>query len=300
MDVSIIIVSYNAEDVLKRCLDAVFQHTQNLEFEVIVVDNASTDGAIGVLKDYEEKYKDLHVIYSRENLGFAKGNNLGAKQAKGKYLLLLNNDAILTENAPKLMINWLEARHNFGAASCQILDDEQKISPILSAGFFPNLPAIFAWAFFLDDLPLIKNLFKHYHIHAGVNLDKLDFDWVTGAFMVVRKTVWDKVGGMDENLFMYGEDLYLCYRIKLLGLKIGYNPATKVIHIGQASQNKMPRGYILGEFTGLKYFYAKNYSQIYQMLLGFILDVAAFNRIIFWLVRLKPEIAKIYLKTLFV
>lgn len=298
MDLSIIIVSYNAKDILQRCLESIFQHTQNLNFEVIVVDNASTDGAIGVLKEYEKKYSLLKVIYSKENLGFAKANNLGARQAKGKYLLLLNNDTILIENAPKLMFNWLEAHHNFAVASCQILDSEKNISSILSAGFFPTLPSVLAWAFFLDDLPVIRTLFKPYHIHAGADLSKADIDWVSGAFMMVRKDVWDRVGGMDESLFMYGEDVDLCYRIKQTGLKVGYNPVVRVIHIGQASQNKMPRGYILGEFGGLKYFYLKHFPGWRVVVLDFLLDIAALLRVVFWLVRLKPQVAKIYLEAL--
>ncbi|MCL4398015.1 glycosyltransferase family 2 protein [Patescibacteria group bacterium] len=304
MDVSVVIVSFNIKDTLKRCLDAVFQYTTDLDYEVIVVDNASTDGAIGMLKDYEKKHKNLKVIYSRENLGFSKGNNLGIKQSTGKYILLLNNDAVLLENSAKKMFGWMETHRNIGAASCLLVDSEQRISPIMSAGFFPGLRGLFAWAFFLDDLPGVVRLFKPYHIHtngtASIDVSSVntDLDWISGSFFFVRREVIEKVGVLDEMIFMYGEDLDWCYRIKKAGWKIGYNGETKVIHIGQASQDKIPRGYILGEFSGLKFFYAKHFSGWRQVVLGTILDVAAFNRVVFWLVRLKPQTAKIYAEAL--
>lgn len=301
MDLSVIIVSYNAREVLKRCLDAVFQLTTDLEFEVIVVDNGSTDGAIGVLKDYEKKYKNFKVVYSRENLGYARGNNEGMKIATGKYFLIINNDTLLIENSGKKMLDWMEAHHNIGISSCLLVDNEQKISSIISAGFFPFLPAIFAWAFFLDDLPGVKKLFKPFHVHSDITGVTVvtDFDWVSGSFMMVRREVFTKTGGFDENIFMYGEDLDFCYRVKQAGYKIGYNPETRAIHLGQASQKKMPGGYILGEFTGLKYFYAKHFPGWRQNVLDLLLDVVALLRIIFWLIRLNPQTAKIYLEALF-
>ena len=302
MDVSVIIVSYNSREVLKRCLDAVFDFTTGLDFEVIVVDNASTDGAIGVLKDYEKKHSNLKVVYSRENLGFSKGNNLGLRQAKGKYFVFLNNDAILIENSLKKMVDWMEAHHNIGASSCLLVDNDQKISPIMSAGFFPGLRSLFGWAFFFDDLPAVAKLFKPFHIHTQLYKPDQEFfpDWISGSFLFIRREVVEKVGGFDEALFMYGEDLDLCFRIVKAGWKIGYNPATKVIHIGQVAQEGAPRGYILGEFSGLKFFYAKHFPGVRQTVLDLILDIAALLRVVFWLVRLKPQRAKIYLEALFI
>ncbi len=301
MDVTVVIVSFNAKDVLKRCLDAVFQFTAGVEFEVIVVDNASTDGAIGVLKDYEKKFKNLKVIYSRENLGFSKGNNAGMKLAAGKYILLLNNDAILVENSLKTMFDWMETHRNIGAASCLLVDNEQKISSIMSAGYFPSLRSLFAWAFFLDDLPSVSKMFKPYHIHTKLQSPKEKFfpDWISGSFFFVRREVVEKTGGFDPMIFMYGEDLDWCYRIVKNGWKIGYNPATRVIHIGQVSQNQMPRGSVLGEFSGLKFFYAKHFSGWRQIVSGTILDIAAFLRVIFWLLRRKLPMAKVYVEALF-
>ena len=222
--------------------------------------------------------------------------------ATGKYVALINNDTILIENSFKTMFKWLEGHHNIGAGSCLLLDNEHKISPIMSVGYFPELRDLLGWAFFLDDLPVTIRFFKPFHIHTNLYKSSEEFlpDWISGSFMFIRKEVLDKVGGMDESIFMYGEDVDLCYRIKLAGWKVGYNPATQAIHIGQASQKGMPRGYILGEFTGLKYFYAKHFPQWKQAILDFLLDIAAFNRIVLWLVRLKPELAKIYLEALFV
>lgn len=288
MDLSVVIVSYNVKELLKNCLESILKYTQNLKYEIILVDNNSTDDSISYLRNLSD-LSNLKLIFSKENGGFAKGNNLGIKEAKGKYILLLNPDTLLVENSLKIMFAWMEAHSETAVSSCQLLNSEQKITP--TGGYFPSLFRVAAWAIF----------FKPFSFHPPASLYKKEFflDWVTGAFFMVRKEVLEKVGLLDENIFMYGEELEWCFRFKQNGFKIKYTPVTKIIHLERQSSGGFSKNAVLGEFKGLKYIYGKHFPGWKQNILDFLLNLAAALRIIFWLVRLKPQMAKIYLEALF-
>ncbi len=295
MDVSIVIVSFNAKDLTQKCLESIFKFTEDVNFEVIVVDNASTDGVVEMLRKFGDKIK---LIESKENLGFAKGNNLGISKASGKYIFLLNPDTELLENSVERLEVWMNAHTDVAVVSSQMLSSEHKISP--TGGFFPDLKKVFAWGFFLDDLPISPFYGSSFHPHAGKIYEKEFYpDWVTGAIFFVRKEAINQVGVFDDNMFMYGEELEWCIRFKKAGWKIAYTPITKIVHHERGTQGGLPRGAVLGEFKGLKYIYGKYESIPRQLLLGTILDFAAIFRIFMWLVRLKPKMAKVYLEALF-
>lgn len=287
-----VIVSYNAKDMMQKCLESTFKFTKDVNFEVIVVDNASTDGVLETLRGYGKKIK---LIESKENLGFSKGNNLGIKESSGKYVFLLNNDTELVENSIERLKIWMDAHSEVAVVSPQMQSSEQKL--MATGGAFPTLKNVFAWAFFLDDLP---NYANSYHPKVSKKFETEFFpDWVTGAMMFVRREAIDKDGFLDENIFMYGEDLEWCMRFKKAGWKIAYTPITKIIHRERGSQGGLPRGAILGEFQGLKYIYGKYESIPRQLFLGTILDFAAILRVMMWMVRFKPQMAKVYLEALF-
>lgn len=290
MDVSIIIVSYNASSYLKECLESIFNLTKNVDFEVIVVDNASTDDAVKVAKSYGSKIK---LIENKENKGFGTGVNIGAKLATGQYLLVLNPDIRLLENSLERLFIWMNAHSEVAVSTCQFLDSEQK--PLPNGGFFPTLPKIAAWAFFLDDLLKINS----YHPHSSFYNHEMPLDWVTGSFMFMRRNIFEESGGFDERIFMYGEEVELCCRIKKSGWKIAYVPLTKVIHHERKSAAEaLPKGAILGEFRGLKYFYGKHCPEWQQVAVGTLLDIAAFNRVILYLLRRNLPMVQLYFKAL--
>lgn len=301
------IVSYNVRDLLKNCLDSVVNFSKDVGYEIIVVDNASTDGSVEMLKSY----KGIRTIFPRENLGFSKGNNLGMGQAKGKYVFFLNPDTLFVENTLKTLFDWMEGHTDVAVASCQLLDFEQKVSS--TGGYFPTLLRVLLWALFLDDLPFIADIFKSYHPYMGpFNKRKVIYqkeffpDWVTGACFFVRKEAADRVGGFDENLFMYGEELEWCMRFKMAlrpgsgqaAWRVGYTPTTKIIHLERRSSGGLPRNAVLGEFRGLKYIYGKHFPGWKQIVLGLLLDVAAFDRVVFWLVRRNLAMVRVYLEAL--
>lgn len=301
MDVSVVIVSFNAKEMMEKCLESIFKFTKDVSFEVIVVDNASTDGVLDVLKSYGSKIK---LIESKENLGFSKGNNVGIKEANGKYVFLLNPDTELLENSIERLKVWMDAHGDVAVVSPQMLSSEQKISP--TGGYFPTVKSVAAWAFFLDDIPFTRSLVKSFHPGMGpfenaaqIYDKEFNPDWVTGAMFFARREAIDKVGLVDENIFMYGEELEWCMRFKQGGWKIAYTPITKIIHHERGSQGGLPRGAVLGEFKGLKYIYGKYEPVPRQLLLGTILDFAAIFRIILWAIRLKPQMVKIYAEALF-
>lgn len=289
-----VILTFNSEDYLKKCLDSVFEHTKNVEFEVIVVDNQSSDKTVEIAKTYGSRIK---LILSPENGGYTKGNNLGIKASTGKYVLIMNPDTYLVENSIERLQLWMNAHEDSAVVAPEIYVSEQKTSSYSNASYFPTLSRILIWAFFVEKVPFINNAIKSYH-PRGIIKEETYPDWVSGSFMVVRKDAILKVGMLDENMFMYGDEVEWCMRFKKAGWKIAFSPLTKVVHVERGSQGGSPKGAILGEFKGLRYIYGKHFPEWQQVALGTVLDVAAFLRVLMWIVRLKPQMAKVYLEAL--
>lgn len=288
MDLSVIVVSYNTKALLKDCLKSVENQTRGISFEVFVVDNASTDGSVEMVKRLFPKVK---VLENRENLGFAAGNNRALHESSGRFLLLLNSDTKLIENSLEKMVSFMEKNKKIGISSCQLINPDGLIQA--SGGFFPNFFRIFTWMFFLDDLPFVSSLIKPFHPHTpSFYLAKTSFvylkqkwfeedhsqDWVTGAFFLMRKEVFKKIGELDEKFFMYAEEMEFCYRAKKAGFEVNYTPRTKIIHLGGGSGGS--ENAIFGEFMGLKYFFNKHYPRWQGPLLRLLLKLGALIRLL--------------------
>ena len=308
MNLSIIIISYNTKELLKDCLQSIEESGKSgnpkLSIEVIVVDNHSTDGTrewLKEIKDDQFKNFSIKTIFNQENVGFAKANNQGIRESRGEYLLLLNSDTkIIEKDFFAKITKVFEENPNIGVVGPKLLWENGQIQP--SGGYFPTLPRIFAWAFFLDDLPLLGKIIHSYHPHSPSFYLKNNFfknphqqDWVTGACFFIRKKVFNKVNLLDENIFMYTEEMELCYRIKNANYSIMYYPKAQIIHYGGKSGSSLLS--IKSEFEGLKYFYQKHYSSISQFVLKILLKSAAWLRIIFFGIILNDqEKKKIYQK----
>lgn len=250
VDLSIIIVSYKVKDYLHDCLASIYKHTQGLTFEVIVVDNDSSDGTAETVEQSFPQVK----LFRQPNLGFGVANNFAAKKATGKYLLLLNPDTLIFNNTFQLSLEQARSLPKLGAYTCRLLYQDKTIQP--SGGYFPTLGRIFAWQLFFDDLPLLNWLIKPIHPPASFYTHSFSPDWIMGAFMLIPKEVFDKVGGFDEKIFMYGEELELCYRLKKAGLLIYYSAHPSIIHLqGKSSSSHYA---LVKEVAGLKYFAAKH------------------------------------------
>ena len=226
MDISIIIINYNVKEFLQNLLNSISKASLNIASEIIIVDNASDDGSVEWIK---EKFPSAQLISNKKNLGFGKANNQALKIAKGKYNILINPDTIVREDTFDNLIRFFEENLEVGLAGCKILNPDGSLQ-LACRRSFPG-----PWTSFCKVTGL-SNLFPNSKLFASYNLTYLsedktyEVDAISGSFMMMRKEVYDKVGGFDEEFFMYGEDLDLCYRIQKSGYKVFYVHTTQIIH----------------------------------------------------------------------
>ncbi len=252
MKLSIVIVSFNTKKLLLDCLESVYQTVGDLNLEVIVVDNASTDGSPQAIKD---QFPQVKIIANPANTGFAKANNQGIKRAGGEYVILLNSDTVVKSNALRRLVKFMDAHPQVGIAAPQLLNPNGSIQP--NGGFLPRLSNIMAWMLFIDDLPWVKPWFWSYQLRGNYHFrHNRSLGWVQGAAMLLRSSMLDQTGPLDENIFMYAEDVDICLRARKAGWQVMLVADAQVIHTG--FQSGSPQKAILGEFQGLKYIFKKH------------------------------------------
>jgi len=225
VDLSIIIVSYNTKDFLKKCLESL-----NSDDEIIVVDNNSSDGSVEMVKRIKtSKTQNIKIIGNKKNLGFAKANNIGLRKSSGRYILFLNPDTIVQKDTLKTMIKFMDENPKVGAATCRVELTNGQLDQACHRGF----PTVWnAFCYFSG----LEKLFPKSKIFAGFSLSYLPLDKIheidsgVGAFLIVRREAGEPLGWFDEDYFWYGEDLDFCYRLKQKGWKIMFVPTTKIIH----------------------------------------------------------------------
>lgn len=293
VDLSIVIVNWNTRKLLEDCLSSIYKFTKGVSFEVIVVDNGSEDDSQQMVR---VKFPQVKLIPNRHNLGFTKANNQGIKIAKGKYCFLLNSDTYLIENSLKKLLEQSESLEDLGALGPLLLNEDRSIQQ--SAGFFPHLPQVFWWMSFLDDLPGGVILAPYHIDHDSFYQKEREVDWVTAAAIIVPKKVIKEIGGLDENIFMYGEEVDWCYRIKKANYKVYFSPSTKIIHIGRGSSGKISQNAILGEYRGLVYFYKKHKNSLSLQMLRILLKIGALARLLIFPIFGKGKVAKFYAEAL--
>lgn len=288
-EVSFIIVNWNTKELIKQALDSIYKFAKEITFEIIVVDNNSNDGSAQMVRKHFPKAK---LILNHDNLGFAKANNQGIKIAKGEFIFLFNSDAYLIDYSIKNLINRAREIAGLGAIGPQILKVDKTIQQ--SVGFFPDIIRVALWMSFIDDLPL-GHLLKPYHVdHDRFYRKEQKVDWLTGAALMVPKTVIQKVGSLDGNIFMYGEDIDWCMRIKKAGFDIYFSPVAKLAHIGSGSSGKISRNAILGEYKGIIYLYNKHHGKFSLQILRLLLKIGALFRVFIFAITGRKETAKFY------
>ncbi len=226
MDLSIVIVNYNVKEFLQNLLHSIEKASSNISKEIIIVDNASDDGSVELIR---EKFPEVKLIVNNKNLGFGKANNQALEIAKGKFILMINPDTLVREDTFNKMIEFFNSHPEAGLAGCKIMNPDGTLQ-LACRRSFPG-----PWTSFTKVTGL-SHLFPKSKLFARYNLTYLDenktyeVDAISGSFMMMRKEVYDKVGGFDEQFFMYGEDLDLCYRIQQSGYKVYYVHTTQIIH----------------------------------------------------------------------
>lgn len=290
-EISFIIVNYKTKELVEQAVKSIEKFATGFTYEIIVVDNNSGDGSVGYFK---KKFPKVKIIDSKENIGFGPGNNLGIKAAKGEYLFFFNSDAYLIDASLSKLLNRSQEINDPGAIAPLILNPDRSIQQ--SGGYFPTLFKIFIWMSFIDDLPG-GAAFKPFHIdHDSFYEKERELDWVTGAAFMVPKKVIDKVGAFDDKIFMYGEDVDLCFRIKKAGFKVLMYPPSRIVHIGQGSSGKTPRGAILGEYKTILYVYSKHMGAGSLQMARLLLKIGALLRIFIFGLLGRKELSKTYVE----
>ncbi len=246
LDLSIIILNYNTKDLILECISSIRQQYKdqfdNEKFEIIVVDNNSTDESLSFLRKF--RFNGFNLIETKENLGFSNGCNLGAKNAKGEYLLFLNSDTQIKDQGFLKMFNFLKDKEKIGILGGKLKNADG--SSQLSGGKFYNIPNL---------LLMLLGMEKFASLRQSPNkIQKID--WVSGACLMVKKSVFEKIGGFEKNIFMYMEDMELCFKAKKRGLDTYFYPEIMLYHKELGSSNRSFA--ILNIYKGIILFYKKH------------------------------------------
>lgn len=259
LDLSIIIVNYNTCQVTLNALKSVYASKLSYSYEVILIDNHSTDTSVTTIKD---AYPHIPLFDNQANVGFAKANNQGMKIARGRYVLLLNSDTLLESDTLQTMIQFMDEHPKAGASGCKLVLTDGTLDKACKRGF-PTPSAAFYYITRLSKLFPNNPKFNQYQLgHLDDNEHHL-VDSLVGAFMLVRRETIDQVGLLDENFFMYGEDVDWCYRIKEAGWEIHYYPKTKITHLKGASSRRKPMKIIYEFYRAMYLFHHKHYRKRY-------------------------------------
>ena len=212
---SILIVNYNGENFLNNCINSIQENCQGIAFEILVVDNHSSDKSIDLIK---KNFPEVKLIENNENLGFARGNNIGVSQSNGNYILLLNNDTILLDSLLPA-IELFRTDTSIGIVGIKMLDEQNRF--VASFGKFPrfyNFLKLSTLQIDIKDMEMKKN--------------PISLDWISGAFLLTTRAIWQQVNGLDASYFMYVEDVDFNKKVQLLGKKSIFLPSIRFIHFG--------------------------------------------------------------------
>jgi len=277
IDISVVIVNYNVRDLADNCISSVYTANNNeYKIEIFFVDNNSIDGSSDHI---EKKYPEVKVIRNSRNIGFSKANNIALRQCKGKYILILNPDTLLEENTFSKLIKFCESHKHTGAVTSRLILGNGKLDSACKRSF--PVPSVA-----IPRILGLSSLFPKSKLFGKYNLTYLDenktweVDAICGAFMFIPKAVLDDAGLFDEDYFMYGEDIDLCYRIKKCGYKIFYFPEVTTIHFKGESTRKTNLSYVNNFYGAMIIFVRKNFTG-FSRLLSPVLQFGIFWRSLF-------------------
>ena len=274
MKLSIVIVNYNVEHFLEQCLHSVYTALEGIDGEVWVVDNNSVDGSLAML---ERKFPQVKVIANKENVGFARANNQAIRLSQAEYVLLLNPDTIVEPDTFSKCLNFMDNTPDAGGLGVKMLNGNGEFLPESKRGL-PVPSVAFYKIFGLSKLFPKSKKFGAYHL-TYLSPDEIhSVDVLAGAFMLMRKSVLDQVGLLDEDYFMYGEDIDLSYRITQGGYKNYYFPETRIIHYKGESTKKSSVNYVYVFYNAMRIFANKHFSQKNAKLFNWLITIAIWFR----------------------
>ena len=270
---SIIIVSYNVREFLEQALLSLREALKNFAHEIIVVDNASSDGSQAFLKRH---FPAVLLIENSDNLGFARANNIGLEKSRGKYICLLNPDTIVSKDTFAALAAFFESHKEAGMVGAKVLNPDGSLQ-LACRRSFPT-----PWVAFTKIVGLAR-LFPKSRLFGRYNLTFLDpervaeVEAISGSFMLLRRQVVESVGGLDEDFFMYGEDLDWCYRIRKAGWKIYYVPDTQIIHFKGESSKKSPFQQRRLFYEAMRLFVRKHFNKHSAIVPSWVLVTAIYS-----------------------
>jgi len=257
IDLSIMVVNWNTKDLLAQCLQSVYDTVSHLDFEVIVIDNASTDGSQAMIKAH---FPQVRLIENQGNEGFARANNQGIVASQGRYVLLLNSDTIARPEALEAMFYFADQHPEVGVVGCKLLNADGSLQP--SWAQFPTL-----WSELVG-----RNIRKRRPMAGG---QAYEVDWVGGACLLARRKAIKTVGLLDEDFFMYSEETDWCFRMARSGWKVCYLPGAEVIHFGGGSSRRASEKMLIQLYRSKLRFFGKHYGSLRKELLHILLIISS-------------------------
>jgi len=225
MEISIIINNYKTKGLLKQCLAGIYAYPPSVSYEIIVVDNNSQDGSVEMVKD---KFPQVKLVASGENLGHHRGNNLGIKNSSGKYILILNTDIAFLDNSIDRIYNFMESHSEAALTGPKLKNPDGSIQ--MSCMRFPSKLVPIYRRTFLGNFSFAKKEIDHYLMKDFDHMSTKEVDWILGACVMIRKSAIDKVGPMDESLFLYFGDIAWCRKFWEFNYKVYYFVDANIIH----------------------------------------------------------------------
>lgn len=271
-EVSILIVNWNTRELTEKAIDSLFRHEKSIDFEIILVDNASADGSVGYLSD---RFPNIQIIANSQNSGFAKANNQAAARARGTYLLLFNSDAWIEG---EILPACVETMRSQGPCllGCKLLNPDGSLQ--ISTGRFPTVADYLVESFASRHVADRANLRRQ----AGLGSKPGKVDWLTGAFLMAERETYLRLGGLSEGIFMYGEDMEFCHRAGKAGAPCVYLPAVSAKHLGGASADYTSMRFIVLTDTGrLRTFAAMRGSRAALLLRGVFILRSALRSVLY-------------------
>jgi len=278
VDVSITVVAWNVKDLLYNCLRSVYDQTKGVDFEVIYVDNASKDGSVEMVR---KEFAEVRILENEKNEGFIKASNQGIEIAKGRYILLLNSDTVILDNAIEKMVKFADSHPEAAAVGCKVLWPDKTL--LRTCFMYPScLNMLLSTTYLYKLFPKSKFFGRERMTWWDFN-DVREVEAICGCCCLVRREAIEQVGLMDEAYFVYGDDPDWCYRFKSNGWRILFTPEAKIIHVGDQTTKKMPKEFKLQLFGSQLIFMKLHRSKLAFQFARFLTALFCLLRVPYWL-----------------
>jgi len=270
LDISIVIINFNTKELTRQCIESIYEKTRQISFEVILVDNASTDGSMYELPNLtHDKY---HYIYNDKNIGFSRANNQASKKARGKYLFFMNSDMIFVNDVLSILTEYMKKFKVTGIAGPRFLNPDRSLQ--VSCRNFPNI--IFGSLKFFPFLKIFLTREAMSYYQKDRDYSKIQIvDTVSAGAMFIEKKLFEKIGGFDEFSFMYGEDADICRQVRDRGLEVSFIPDALLVHYGGQSSKLNSHRAIWSYYFAFYYLYKKYYFGWFGVILKPIFGIRA-------------------------